>query len=86
MDEGIFIYQHTKRTEIVPANMSTDDHEHGDARPKRRGWMTKTMGTDDCEHGYLYPTTLGMNAQGVGQSWAIRCMTFQTFYLYEQER
>ena len=29
MDEGTYIYRHTKRTEIVPANMSTDDHEHG---------------------------------------------------------
>ena len=28
-DEGTYIYRHTKRTEIVPANMSTDDHEHG---------------------------------------------------------
>ena len=29
MDEGTYIYRHTKRTEIVPANTSTDDHEHG---------------------------------------------------------
>ena len=80
-DEGTYIYRHTKRTEIVPANTSTDDHEHGDARPKRRVWMTKTMGTDDREYGYLCPTTLGMNAQGVGQSWVKRCVTFP---LYQQ--
>ena len=45
MDEGIFIYRHTKRTEILPANMSTDDHEHGYARPKRWVRMTVSMGT-----------------------------------------
>ena len=55
--------------------------------------MTESMGTHTQLPWASMPkvvgqswATLGMNAQGVGQSWAIRCMTFQTFYLYEQER
>ena len=80
-DEDAYIYRHTKHTEIVPANMSTDDHEHGYARPIRWVWMTKTMGTDDREHGYLYPTSSGIRTQGFGQSWAKRCVDFSWFQL-----